>query len=94
MFNTLQLMELMALIELEYPDKLEQFFHGFEFALMNTPPKLNFVKRHLIEEGKDSAFTERMESFGFESSFLLVQQIVPFTFGFGIICLLIITKAL
>ena len=29
LFNVLQIVEIVALLELDYPQKLEQFFHGF-----------------------------------------------------------------
>ena len=33
-FNTLQMIELFALLDLNYPPRLEQFFHGFSFTLL------------------------------------------------------------
>lgn len=72
-FNVLQVIEMIALIELPYPEKLDQFFHGFEFSMLNTPNELNFVNRNFMEQGRDRPFSTRMESFGFTSSYFLVQ---------------------
>ena len=62
----------MALIDLPYSEELDQFFHGFEFALLIMPPELNYVKLYLMEPDKDKPFSDRLESFGFESSYFLV----------------------
>ena len=53
LFNVLQIIEMVALIELNYPEKLNQFYHGFEFTLMNTPSELNLVSRMFIKPEKD-----------------------------------------
>ena len=41
LFNTIQLMEIIFLIELEYPEKVDQYLHGFEFTLLNLPEVIN-----------------------------------------------------
>ena len=82
LFNTLQIIQIAALIDLEYPPKLDQFYHGFKFTLLNTPPELNFVNILFITPGSDEPFSERMESFGFTSSYILVQQVAVFTLCF------------
>lgn len=71
--NMIQIIEIIALTELKYPASLDQFFHGFEFLLLNVPSDMNFVSNNFVEPGRDSPFSNRFESFGFYSSYFLVQ---------------------
>ena len=71
--NLIQLIEIIALVDINYPERLEQFFRGFEFALLNTPEQINYIQYYLVDDDRDKAFNDRLESFGFTSSFILVQ---------------------
>ena len=41
--NTLQMIEIIALVAVDYPNQLLQFFQGFDFTLLMVPESLNFV---------------------------------------------------
>ena len=43
--NVIQTIEVMALIELPYPEKLEQFFDGYKFALLLNSPSMHFMRK-------------------------------------------------
>ena len=45
--NTFQLIIVIALLEIDYPPKVEAFFHGFEFASLNLPQEWNFVQKYM-----------------------------------------------
>ena len=77
-FNAMQLIDMIALIDIRYPEKLDQFFHGYKFSLLLVPEKYNFVNR-IVTPKLDRPFNARIESFGFDSSHLLVLQFVPIT---------------
>ena len=78
MFNVLQIIELMALIDLRYPSKLNQFLHGFKFSMLNPPEKFNYASQ-ATGEGKtrktknESPALARLREFGFKSLKFLVQ---------------------
>ena len=82
----MQIIEIIALIELNYPEELDQFFHGFEFTFLNAPSEVNFVEIYLLEPDEDIAFNERMESFGFSSSFFVVQEVAFYTVSILPVC--------
>ena len=72
-FNMVQLIELIALIELDNPERLEQFFTGFDFTLLHTPKEINLLEKTLVDPNKDRAYSVRFDSFGFSSSYVIVQ---------------------
>ena len=49
----LQMLEIIALVELNYPDRLEQFFQGFSFALLIAPPELDYTSSQLVNADRD-----------------------------------------
>ena len=68
MFNSVQIIEMAALIELDFTDRLEQFFHGYEFTLLNTPEQVNVVQIGFVEPAReDVPYSDRMDSYGFSS---------------------------
>ena len=44
MLNTFQLVIIIALLDIEYPPKVEGFFQGFEFASLSMPQEFNYVQ--------------------------------------------------
>ena len=94
MFNSVQIIEMVALIELNFPDRLEQFFHGYEFALLNTPEQVNAVQIALDEPKRDKPYSDRMDSYGFSSSYFLVQQAALCMLCGGALCLKVVLMIL
>ena len=79
MFNVLQIIELMALVDLRYPAKLNQFLHGFKFSMLNPPEKFNFASKTTGEGDTQTTKDEdsglmRLREFGFKSRMFLVMQ--------------------
>ena len=75
-----QLVIVIAMLDIEYPPKLEAFFKGFELATLSMPLQYNFVKRivseHTLARGETD---ERFQDYGFESVFFLVQEVLFYT---------------
>ena len=76
---------MIALIDLGYPANLEQYFHGFEFLLFKAPSEVNYVQANLPHSDRDKPFSERYDSFGYSSSFFLVQEVAFYTLFLGIL---------
>ena len=87
LFNALQMIELIALYDLDYSPELEQFFHGFEFTMLMMPSSLVFLKYIVYYEVNDEPFSPRLKSFGFDSSYFLVLQ-------FSLCCVLMLVLLL
>ena len=71
---------IIALLEIEYPPKVEAFFQGFEFASLNIPSDWNLVQKYMPEEDKKASETdERFQEYGFESAYVIAQEILFYT---------------
>ena len=44
-----QLVIIFALLEIDYPPKVEAFFQGFQLAALSMPEEYNFMKRIIPE---------------------------------------------
>ena len=53
--NTFQLIIIIALLEIDYPPKVEAFFQGFEFASLNMPSDWNFAQKYMPEGDKKAS---------------------------------------
>ena len=77
-FNTLQIIQLISLIDLSYSERLEQFYHGFEFALIRMELSFDLLQDLTDYSSRDEPFSSRIWIFGFESAFFLVLQLLFF----------------
>ena len=68
-----QLVIIFALLDIDYPPKVEAFFQGFQLAALSMPEEYNFMTRivpeHILKRGKTK---DRYQGYGFESIFFLV----------------------
>ena len=56
--------------------------------MLNVPTDFNYIEIYLMDDGQDKPFSDRMESFGFYSSYVLVQQVALFSIILALLCLL------
>ena len=70
--NVLQEVELLALVDLNYPTKLDQFFIGFEFASLHAPEGADLTKQTSIRRPNEEPISERFDKLGYYSPLLLV----------------------
>ena len=77
MANTFQLLMVIGLLDIDFPPKLDAYFHSFDFALFALPDELNLVEKMAAKmpnvDLDDSETDERYQSYEFESPLLLLQ---------------------
>ena len=74
-FNTLQAIEVLSLIEVDYPDSLMEFFDGLEFTLLTFPEDWNpFHVLDLIKPPPKEKISGNLYEGGFYSPFFVVQH--------------------
>ena len=75
-FNTLQAIEILSLIEVDYPDILREFFDGLEFTLLIFPEEWNpFNMFDGIKPPTKDNIEGNIGEGGFYSPFFVVQQV-------------------
>ena len=58
--NSFQLLIVLALLDIEYPPKVEAFFQGFSFTMFAVPDDFNYVLQVIPEaELEDGETSER-----------------------------------
>ena len=73
--NSLQAIEMLALVNLDYPNPLISFFDGFEFALLSFPEEwnpLNNIDTSKFTSGE--GLEDLASTGGFYSTYFVVQQ--------------------
>ena len=72
-FNTLQAVEILSLIEVDHPDKLRKFFDGLEFTLLTFPEDWNpFNTLDAIKPPEKEDIGGNISEGGFYSPFFIV----------------------
>ena len=64
---------MIALLDIDYPPKVEAFFQGFSFTMFAVPEQFNYVQQNIpAADLEDGETDEKFQDYDFETIYFVV----------------------